>query len=173
MPDMLVKLYALPPLPPFMDRLRPSSILIRQAATGEKHIVADWVRYHFNPRWAAACEVAVTYDPVSCWIAIRQEPATKPPTQPYDLPAERLIGFACYDVASKGMFGPTGVQETERGQGVGAALLVRCLYAMAAQQYAYAIIGQAGPTDFYTKIVGATIIEGSEPGIAHGRLLGL
>jgi hypothetical protein len=172
MPDMLVKLYTLPALTPFLDRLRPS-ITIRQAATGEKNIVAEWARQHFNPRWAAACEVAVAYDPISCWIAVRQAPITQTPIQPYDLPAETLIGFACYDVASKGMFGPTGVQESERGQGVGAALLVCCLHAMAAQRYAYAIIGQAGPKDFYAKIVGATVIEGSEPGIARGLLIGV
>ena len=31
--------------------------------------------------------------------------------------------------------------------------------------YGYAIIGSAGPVDFYNKCVGATVIEGSVPGI--------
>ncbi len=38
--------------------------------------------------------------------------------------------------------------------------------------YAYAVIGWAGPTEFYEKTVGATIIEGSEPGIFRGPLKG-
>jgi hypothetical protein len=37
--------------------------------------------------------------------------------------------------------------------------------------YAYAQIGWAGPTKFYEKIVGATIIEGSEPGGYRGKLV--
>ncbi len=36
--------------------------------------------------------------------------------------------------------------------------------------YAYAIIGGAGPTEFYTKAVGAVAIEGSTPGIYRGVL---
>jgi hypothetical protein len=36
--------------------------------------------------------------------------------------------------------------------------------------YGYAIIGGVGPADFYVKTVGATPIEGSEPGIYRGLL---
>jgi hypothetical protein len=36
--------------------------------------------------------------------------------------------------------------------------------------YAYAIIGGAGPVDFYQKTVGAIEIEGSVPGIYRDRL---
>ena len=31
--------------------------------------------------------------------------------------------------------------------------------------YAYAIIGGVGPAEYYAKTVGATLIEGSSPGI--------
>jgi hypothetical protein len=41
---------------------------------------------------------------------------------------------------------------------------------MLAQGYGYAIIGGVGPAEFYTKIAGATIIEGSSPGIYRGLL---
>ena len=37
--------------------------------------------------------------------------------------------------------------------------------AMRDEGYAYAIIGGAGPVKFYSKVVGAEIIEGSVPGI--------
>jgi len=77
----------------------------------------------------------------------------------------KIIGFACYDVTAKGFFGPTGVTAEARGQGVGRALLLATLHGLAEMGYAYAIIGGAGPVDFYRKAVGAIEIEGSEPGI--------
>jgi len=43
---------------------------------------------------------------------------------------------------------------------------------MAADGYEYAVIGWAGPTEFYKKTVGAILIEESEPGIIRGRLKG-
>lgn len=49
--------------------------------------------------------------------------------------------------------------------GQGEALLVDALQAMAEQGYAYAIIGGAGPMQFYSKTVGAVKIEDSVPGI--------
>ena len=36
---------------------------------------------------------------------------------------------------------------------------------MHAHGYAYAIIGGVGPTEFYNKTVGATVIEESTPGV--------
>jgi predicted N-acetyltransferase YhbS len=93
-----------------------------------------------------------------------------PAGNPYDLPPEVLLGFACYDVASKGMFGPIGVREDYWRRGIGKALLLTCLHAMAMEGYAYAVIGSAGPAEFYAKTVGATVIAGSEPGISRGRL---
>ncbi|MEK7784776.1 MAG: hypothetical protein AAB658_05015, partial [Chloroflexota bacterium] len=36
----------------------------------------------------------------------------------------------------------------------------------------HAVIGWAGPVEFYAKTVGAVAIEGSEPGIYHGPLVG-
>jgi hypothetical protein len=41
---------------------------------------------------------------------------------------------------------------------------------MAAKGYAYAIIGGAGPTEFYANAVGAVPIEGSDTGIYRDRL---
>jgi hypothetical protein len=39
--------------------------------------------------------------------------------------------------------------------------------------YAYAIIGWAGPVEWYRKVVGATIIPDSEPGPFRGKLVGM
>ena len=172
MADMLVKLYSLPELAPPLAHLKTLGIAIRQADPDEKHTLARWVRKHFQDSWALGCEVALEQRPISCYIAIEQQPASTADSNPYDLPTERLIGFACYDVASKGMFGPIGVHEAYRGRGVGTALLLACLYAMKTDRYAYAVIGWAGPVEFYAKAAGATLISDSEPGIFHGPLAG-
>lgn len=173
MPDMLVKLYTLPTIEPLTTRLQTEGIAVRQAEPSEKYVVAGWVRTHFSESWAVGCEVALTQQPTSCYIATIATPPHGLRSNSYDLPPETLVGFACYDVASKGMFGAEGVHPNYRGRGIGTALLVTCLRAMAAQRYAYAIIGWAGPVDFYAKTVGATVIEGSEPGIFRGPLRGI
>jgi hypothetical protein len=41
---------------------------------------------------------------------------------------------------------------------------------MRALGYGYAVIGSAGPMEYYSKIVGATVIEDSTPGIYKGML---
>lgn len=60
--------------------------------------------------------------------------------------------------------------ESERGKGIGKALLLAALHAQKAQGFAYAIIGGVGPAEYYAKTVGAIMIEGSQPGIYDGLL---
>jgi hypothetical protein len=82
-----------------------------------------------------------------------------------------LIGFACYDCPRKNFSGPTGVVENARGRSVGLELLLSCLYAMRENGYAHAIISGVGPAEYYSKTVGAMVIEGASPGIYDFRLL--
>ncbi len=155
MPDMLVKLYALPPLTPVIEAQLEQGIDIRRALAPERHIVVNWVRREFGDGWASETEIAFARAPISCYIAVENE---------------KVIGFGCHDTTSKNFFGPTGVLESQRGRGTGRALLIACLHAMHDQGYGYAIIGAAGPTEFYAKAVGATAIEGSSPGVYRGML---
>lgn len=155
MPDMLVKLYDLPALEPCLAPLREQGVTLRHAMPYEKYQVVDWVRGVFSPGWAGECDVSFAHQPVACYVATREG---------------RLLGFGCYDSTCKGFFGPTGVLEEERGQGIGRALLLSCLHAMAAAGYAYAIVGGVGPKEFYAKVVGAVEIEGSTPGIYRDPL---
>lgn len=171
MPDMLVRLYALPPLAPALAALAPLGIELRAPHTGEKQVLADWVRQHFNAAWAGGCESAFEHQPVSCAIAVVKLRAAAPPRDLYDLPPERLLGFACYDVAALGMFGALGVHPDYRRRGLGTALLLTCLHAMKTQGYAYAAIGWAGSVEFYARAAGATVIPDSEPGIFRGPLV--
>jgi len=156
MPDLLVKLYQLPDIQLSLDNVKENGIELRRALPPEKSVVVEWVRktFLYNP-WVNECDVCFANKPVSCFIAIQ---------------AKKIVGFACYDATCKDFFGPMGVSDTMRGKGVGGALLLIALHAMKEQGYAYAIIGSAGPVEFYAKECGATVIEGSVPGIFRGML---
>ena len=155
MPDMLVKLYDLPELAPLVKSLANRGIVIRRAMAYEKCDIIGWVQAAFGNGWASECDVAFSNHPISCFIATR---------------TQEIIGFACYDSTCKNFFGPTGVTEKMQGCGIGRALLLSCLHAIAASGYAYAIIGAAGPTGLYTNTVGAVPIHGSDPGIYRDSL---
>ena len=156
MPDMLVKLYELPGIDGLVQTYAERGITLRRAIAPEKHAVVPWVRDVFGWAWSDECEVSFSRTPVSCFVAQTQE--------------EGIVGFACYDATTKDFFGPTGVHPDQRNQGIGRALLLLALHAMAAEGYGYAIIGGAGPMEFYAKAVGATVIEGSVPGIYRNML---
>ena len=172
MTDMLVKLYTLPEVKTLLTSLDHKGLEIRRAHSAEKHVLAEWARQHFPGPWADECEVALENRPVSCYIAVEKSQTHIPSNIPYDLPDEVLVGFACYDVSSKGMFGPLSVHENYRKQGIGTALLLACLHAMKEEGYAYAVIGWVSSEDFYAHAVGATVIPDSEPGIYRGKLVG-
>ncbi|MGO4530075.1 GNAT family N-acetyltransferase [Paenibacillus sp. 2TAF8] len=155
MSDMLVALYRLPEQHSGLDQLKAASIVIRRAIAPEKQQVLNWVRTHFNQPWVDECDVAFARQPVTCYIALEQG---------------RMIGFACYEATCRNFFGPTGVSPDARGKGVGTALLLACMHAMRADGYGYAIIGSAGPMDFYKRTLGAVEIENSIPGIYEGML---
>jgi len=172
MTDMLVKLYALPEIVPLLTALNQKGIEVRRPHPSEKYILSEWVRQYFDESWAVGCEVALEHRPVSCYIAVKKEQVMAPGDNPYNLPDEVLVGFACYDVASKGMFGAMGVKEDYRGRGIGTALLLACLHAMKEEGYAYAVIGWVASIEFYARAAGATVIPDSEPGIFRGKLIG-
>lgn len=155
MPDLLVKLYELPPLEPALLRARGAGVDVRRALAPERHVVCDWVRETFSAPWESETEVGFAREPVSVFVATR---------------GQECVGFCCYDTSMRGFFGPVGVSAGERKHGIGAALSLSALHAMREVGYGYAIIGWAGPIEFYARLCGATIIEGSEPGVYRGML---
>lgn len=171
MTDLLVRLYNLPPLHPEVAALSNHKISIRRADPAEAEEIVPWVRQHFTAKWAAECQASLAHRPTTCYLATEILPLPEPVKYPYDLPPERMIGFACYDIVARGMFGPEAVLPQDRGRGIGKALLLACMHAMADAGYAYAVIAWAGPIDFYRKVVGAIPIPDSEPGIFHGPLV--
>lgn len=154
MGDMLVKLWELPALAPAIAACAARGVTVRRALAPEKPLVVDWTRGHW-PAWAAEVDVAFARLPVACFIAVREE---------------QLAGFACHDAIAPDFFGPTAVAEAARGQGIGRALALAAMHALAAQGYAYAIVGGIGPAAFYEKAFGAVAIAGSAPGIYAGML---
>jgi len=146
MPDMLVNLLKLPSL----DRLNDEGVNIRRAQAFEITPVRDFITKNFSVAWADEISAGFANKPVSVVIATR---------------AGRVIGFAGYECTRKAFFGPTGVVESERGCGIGTALLIASLWGLRELGYVYAVIGGVGPTDFYKRAVGAIVIPDSEPGI--------
>jgi len=129
--------------------MRSDQPLVRTIFPSERENAIAWVGRHFGSGWASEFEYAASQSPVSAYIAIEHC---------------AIIGFACFDATARGVFGPTGVSEAERGRGIGTALLIRALSDMRAMGYVYAVIGAAGPTEYYKRTVGAHPIEGGAPG---------
>ena len=150
---MLVRLYDLPDHQPLIRQLKSQGIHIRRPLAAEKSIVVDWVAKHYGSGWASEAAVSFSYQPITSFIATQDG---------------KILGFACYDACYRNFFGPTGVKEAHQGKGIGKALLLESLQAMKSQGYAYGIIGGVGPAEFYSKTVGAVLIEGSNPGIYEG-----
>lgn len=155
MSDLIVKLYDLPDDRPWLEQLKKGDIVIRNAMACDKHQVVIWVRETFGKLWASECDSAFANRPVSCFLATKNR---------------SLVGFSCYDTSMKNFFGPVGVTEDSRGKGIGTALLLKSLHAMATGGYAYAIIGDADSTKFYEKTVDVHIIPDSSSGIYYDRL---
>jgi predicted N-acetyltransferase YhbS len=150
MPDMLVRLYSLPSSNESYRRAEAAGVTVRRVEPWDRLRLRTFIEKEFGPWWSVETDLAYGHQ------------ATK----------ERVVvGFAAYECTRRGYFGPTGVREDLRGNGIGAAVLFRCLESMREMGYAYAVIGGVGPADFYAKVCGAFIIPGSEIGV-YGTLLG-
>ena len=144
MPDLLVNLLKIPALEETHE------FVIRRAQPFELTPVRNFVASNFSQSWADEIAVGFARQPISVFVATIER---------------ELVGFAAYECTRRGFFGPTGVITAAQGKGVGKALLLASLHALASMGYVYAIIGAAGPVRFYQKAVGAIIIPDSEPGI--------
>lgn len=152
MSDMLVRLYALPDRP---QSTLGAGIVIRRAMAAERRRVVAWIEKTFGSGWAGEAEASFSSTPTRIHIAVHEE---------------TVVGFACHDATALGFFGPTGVDESMRGKGIGEALLIASLTAMREAGYGYAIIGGTGPVKFYERVAGAIEIPDSKPGIYAGML---
>jgi predicted N-acetyltransferase YhbS len=150
MPDMLVNLLRLPPRDAGLEELRGAGVVVRRAQPWDLGPVREFVAGNFKQSWADEISAGLARQPVTVFVALRDG---------------RLVGFAAYECTRKDFFGPTGVVESERGRGVGRALLLASLWGLREMGYAYAIIGGVGPAEFYERAVGARLIPDSSPGV--------
>lgn len=149
--DMLVKLYDLDELVLSETNLKDSkSVEFRKPYGYEYNEVLDWIEVNFNIRWKSEASRALTQLVPSVHLAFVNN---------------EMAGFACFNATALGMFGPMGVSSQYRNIGIGKQLLLRSLLDMRNAGYAYAVIGGVAATEFYKKIVNATEISNSEPGL--------
>ena len=157
MPDMLARLYDLPDSRPYLERAAGAGFNLRRAEPWDREHLRGFVTGCLGELWAVEADRAFNHSPISAHVAVRRT---------------EIVGFAVYECTRRGFFGPTGVREDQRGNGLGAALLFHCLESMREMGYAYAVIGGVGPAGFYEKVCGAFIIPGSEVGV-YGSLFEL
>jgi GNAT superfamily N-acetyltransferase len=150
MPDLLVNLLELPARESLVEELRETGVNVRRAQTFEITAVCDFIEENFSVAWADEISVGFANKPVTVYVATRDA---------------HVIGFAGYECTRRAFFGPTGVAPSERGKGIGKALLVASLWGLRELGYVYGVIGAAGPFEFYQEAVGAIVIPDSEPGI--------
>ncbi|MDX1708078.1 MAG: GNAT family N-acetyltransferase [Desulfobacterales bacterium] len=157
MVDMLVKLYDIKTQGAFLSEHEGHGIELRKPIGPEKHAIIAWVFDHFGDGWASEVDVALSNQPPTCWVAVRDN---------------QIIGFACYDATALGFFGPIGVAQSHRDKGIGTALMKACLQEMKNKGYGYAVIGGVEDTEFYKHTVGALEIPDSAPGIYKNQVKG-
>ena len=127
----------------YVDRARSSGFAFRRCEPGDATPLRDFVEREFTTRWADGIAVSLSRLPIAAFVAIS---------------GEEFVGFALYDCAYRGAFGPMGVGSDYRSGGIGAALLHLSLADMRTVGYAYAIISEVGPVEFYQKVCGAKVI---------------
>ncbi|SFM47494.1 Predicted N-acetyltransferase YhbS, partial [Gracilibacillus orientalis] len=138
--DMIVSLkdYSFPNIPT-------SNMTFRKAEQIDATSLKKFVEKEFGNGWLDSIENGFSKENIPLFIALDDE---------------EIIGFACFDVVrnKKGLFGPMGTTYSKRVQGIGYTLLHLCLSEMNEIGYEYAVIGEAGPIEFYEKACNAVVI---------------
>jgi len=139
--DMTVKLrhYEMPKV--MLD----DGMKIMRATLKDREELVRFISEGFGETWVKTIQIALEEDHPPLYIARKEE---------------ELIGFACYDSVrhQKGVYGPMGTSPKVRTKGVGYALLHTCLEKMKQKGYEYAILGEAGPIEYYERACGAKLI---------------
>ena len=147
MADMLCSLVRLPDIQPLLEKLKANNIFIRRPNPWDLNALREFIIEHFSEGWAQEAAIAFSAKPITCFIATKDD---------------KIIGFGGYECTRRNYFGPTGVAEDMRGRGIGTTLLLACLYGLQDLGYTYAVIGGAGPVEFYKKAVDAIDIPFDE-----------
>ncbi|MGE7688767.1 GNAT family N-acetyltransferase [Lysinibacillus sp. NPDC097214] len=119
---------------------------IRRVNRDDKNKLIHFVESHFSQEWSETIEGAFLNTTPSIYVAFDDK--------------GDLVGFAGFDIYQnkKCYFGPMGVAKSNRVKGIGYSLLHHCLKEMYDMGYEYAIIGGAGPIEFYEQACHAVVI---------------
>ena len=118
-------------------------ITIRRLKREDGPVLRPWVERNWGDNWATEACNSLKNDPVTTFVAVNDRD---------------IVGFATYDVMLiPGSFGPTGVEDSMRGLGLGKILLFRCLQDMKEKGYRRCEIIWVGPIAFYAHTAGARI----------------
>jgi mycothiol synthase len=125
-------------------RLAMAGITLRRAVQAESGRLAGWLRASpwGQSTWPEEVMATLEREPVTCHVACR---------------GDEYLGFACHGSVRAGWFGPMGTLTGDRGLGIGAALLRRCLADLSAAGQQTAMIGWVGPLRFYGRAVDARV----------------
>jgi N-acetylglutamate synthase-like GNAT family acetyltransferase len=138
--DMIVSLrnYSFPDI-------RTNDIIFRRAEQNDVISLMNFIKEEFGNGWLDSLENGFLKDKIPIFIALGDK---------------EILGFSCFDVVrhKKGLFGPMGTTHSKRVQGIGYTLLHMCLREMKEIGYEYAVIGEAGPLEFYEKACNAVVI---------------
>ena len=123
-----------------------NNVRVRKVIHSDRTDLLSFVETNFSPEWAQTIRGGFTKENMTMYIALNDK--------------GNPVGFAAFDVYQnkKGYFGPMGVCKSSRVSGVGYSLLHHCLKEMKEVGYEYAIIGGAGPIEFYEKACNAVVI---------------
>ncbi len=118
-------------------------IIFRRLRHEDEPALRPWIDGNWGSSWRTEACNSLTNDPVTSHVAINDG---------------RIVGFGTYDVmALTSGFGPTGVEESMRGLGLGKILLFRCLEDMKKRGDRHCEVTWVGPISYYAHTVSARI----------------
>lgn len=123
------------------DHARARGYDVRRVARTEREALLRLAAEAFAPAWAFELSRALDQDPAAVFAAWKDG-------QP--------VAFAAHDANNSGLgwFGPAGTLTAHRGQGLGEALLLRCLLDVQGKPEG-GVIAWIGPREFYERCAGA------------------
>ena len=135
------------------SKLAKQGFKIRRLEHADGQTFYEWMLGTWSQNWTTEACNSLKNTPVTTFIAVDAD--------------GNICGFATYDVTLfRGGFGPTGVEESLRGLGIGKVLFLRCLDDMKSRGYPRCEIAWVGPISFYAHTAGAricaTFMQGSK-----------
>jgi N-acetylglutamate synthase-like GNAT family acetyltransferase len=115
----------------------------RQAEQTDRVELLEWIKKYFV-EWRGEILNVFATDVPTVHIALRNK---------------KICAFSAYEGNNRGTgwFGPIGTQPDQRGYGIGAILLKRCLASLAEMGFEKAIIPFVGPIPFYSYYANAKV----------------